>query len=147
MKSNTKQSTSLRYTTANALSVKQTVKRLTATVFLTSQEAFFKQKDWMSKTEDKIGRGGWYTRWVCCSQRNLDRLGKWAERNPTMFKGKCKVLLLGRNNLGHQCRLGVNHLKSSSAEDLGGGGGLGCQAEHEPEMHSGGKGQQHPGLH
>jgi len=54
-------------------------------------------------------------------QRDLDRLGSWAERNLMKFnKGKCRVLHLGRNNLMHQYLLGVDLLESSSVErDLG----------------------------
>ncbi|GAB0180602.1 mitochondrial enolase superfamily member 1 [Grus japonensis] len=54
-------------------------------------------------------------------QRDLDRLGCWAERNQMKFnKGKCKVLHLGRNKPKHQYRLGADLLGSSSAEkDLG----------------------------
>ncbi|GAB0208185.1 mitochondrial enolase superfamily member 1 [Grus japonensis] len=54
-------------------------------------------------------------------QQHLDRLESWVERNQMKFhKGKCRVLHLGRNNLKHQYRLGVDLLGSSSAEkDLG----------------------------
>lgn len=51
-------------------------------------------------------------------QNDPKRLEKWAQRNHMNFKkGKCKVLLLGQNNLMHQHRLGVNWMESSSAEN------------------------------
>lgn len=51
----------------------------------------------------------------------MDRLEKWANTNLMKFnKGKCKALLLRRNNLRHQHRLGANWQKSSCTEkDLG----------------------------
>jgi len=54
-------------------------------------------------------------------QRDLDRLGSWAERNLMRFnKGKCRVLHLRRNKPMHQHRLRPDLLKSSSVErDLG----------------------------
>jgi len=49
-------------------------------------------------------------------QRDLDRLETWAGRNLIKFiKGKHKVLHLGRNNPGHQYRLGAKRLGSSLA--------------------------------
>ncbi|KAJ7407715.1 hypothetical protein BTVI_62357 [Pitangus sulphuratus] len=38
-------------------------------------------------------------------QGDLDRLESWAERNLKFNKGKCRVLLLGRNDSMHQYRL------------------------------------------
>ena len=54
-------------------------------------------------------------------QRDLDRLEKWADRNPIKFNSeKCKVLHLRRNNPSHQDMLEANCLESSFAEkDLG----------------------------
>ncbi|GAB0204936.1 mitochondrial enolase superfamily member 1 [Grus japonensis] len=54
-------------------------------------------------------------------QRDLERLESWAERNQMKFnEGKCRHLLLGKNNPKHQYRLGVDLVGSSTAEkDLG----------------------------
>ena len=54
-------------------------------------------------------------------QRDLNRLEKRASGNRKRFsKGKCKVLLLGRNSSRHQYVLGTSRLKNSLAgEDLG----------------------------
>jgi len=47
-------------------------------------------------------------------------LESWAERNLMEFKGKCRVLHLGRSNPMHQYRLEADLLGSSSVErDLG----------------------------
>ena len=51
------------------------------------------------------------------SQRDLDRLVKWTDRNLMKFnKGKCNVPHLGRNNSRHQDTLGAIQLESSFAE-------------------------------
>jgi len=81
-------------------------------------------------------------------QRDLDRLGSWAERNLMKFnKGKCRVLHLGRNNPMHQYRLGVDLLESSSADrDLG--VLMDDQVDHEPAVCSCcQEGQCDPGMH
>lgn len=51
------------------------------------------------------------------SQRNLDRLEKWADRNLVEFnKAKFKMLDLGRNKPMHQYTLGATRLAGSFAE-------------------------------
>lgn len=43
------------------------------------------------------------------SQKVLDRLKEWSDRNLMQFmKGKCKVQCLGRNNLRHLYTLGTS---------------------------------------
>ena len=51
------------------------------------------------------------------TQRDLDRLERWAEGNLMKYnKSKCMVMQLGRNNPLHQYRLGVHLLESGSVE-------------------------------
>lgn len=54
-------------------------------------------------------------------QSNLDWLEDWAERNKMSFnREKCKVVHLGRKNVGHTYRMGDSWLGSSTSEkDLG----------------------------
>ncbi|TRZ13633.1 hypothetical protein HGM15179_013474 [Zosterops borbonicus] len=79
-------------------------------------------------------------------QRDLERLGQWAESNKIKFKGsKCQVLHFGNNNLLQHYRLGRVWLDSAQEErDLG---VLVTAAEHEPAVCPGDQeGQGHPGL-
>jgi len=77
----------------------------------------------LSKFSDDTKLGGVVDTPAACAaiQQELNRLESWAERNLMKFsKGKCRVLLLGRNNPMHQYRLGTDLLQSSCAErDLG----------------------------
>jgi len=48
------------------------------------------------------------------TQKDLDRLEKWADGNITQFnKGKCKVLHLAGNSPRHQHRLEITQLEST----------------------------------
>ncbi|GAB0184923.1 hypothetical protein GRJ2_000957600 [Grus japonensis] len=55
------------------------------------------------------------------TQKDLDRLDRWARANHMKFnKAKCKVLHVGRRNLKHNYRLGGEWMESSPEEkDLG----------------------------
>ena len=71
-----------------------------------------------SKSSDDAKVGGGFDKTDGCSaiQRNLNRLGKWANRNLMKFsKEKCKVLPLGRNNTMHQDILQAYWLERSLA--------------------------------
>lgn len=48
---------------------------------------------------------------------DLDRLEKWTDRN-VFNEGKCKVLILGRNNPMHQFTLRTNWQRGSLEKDL-----------------------------
>lgn len=51
------------------------------------------------------------------TQRDLERLTNWAERNLVKFDNrKCKVLHWGKNNSRHQYLLGAEQLESSCAK-------------------------------
>lgn len=52
--------------------------------------------------------------------RDLDRLEKWADRNPMKFNRNCRVLQLGRNSPRYHYPLGAEQRKSNFAEkDVG----------------------------
>ena len=61
---------------------------------------------------DDTKMGGMFDRADGCGaiQRDFRRLEVWVNRNLTMFKGKCYVLHMARNNLRHQYELRVDQL-------------------------------------
>ena len=70
------------------------------------------------KHKDDTVLGGLADRLDGCAatQRDTDKLEKWANTSLVKFKGKRKALPLRRNNPRHQHRLGANRQKSSCAE-------------------------------
>ncbi|PKU39004.1 rna-directed dna polymerase from mobile element jockey-like [Limosa lapponica baueri] len=77
----------------------------------------------LSKIADDTKLGGLADNPEGCAaiQRDLDRLESWAENNLMKFnKGKCRVLHLGRKNVGYQYRLGMDLLESTSEKRIWG---------------------------
>ncbi|KAJ7406691.1 rna-directed dna polymerase from mobile element jockey-like [Pitangus sulphuratus] len=74
-----------------------------------------------SKFADDTKLGGMADTPECCAalQKDFDLLEGWGERNLLKFN-KVGVLLLGKNNLMHQYKLGSDLLESNAVEkDLG----------------------------
>ena len=92
-------------------------------MFLPWKSGNFKIQVTLSKLagDTKLGRAADTPEGCVATQRDLDRLGKWADRNLMKFNmEKCNVLHLGRINPTHQYVLGATRLKSSFAgKDLG----------------------------
>jgi len=63
--------------------------------------------------DTKLGRVADMPEGCAASQRDLDSLESWAGRNLMKYKGKSRVLLLGKKNSRYQYRLGNDLLESS----------------------------------
>lgn len=72
----------------------------------------------LPRSPGKILLSHWYTDTpLSITHRDLDRLQKWADRNPAKTdNGECEVLHLKRNNPKHQYMLGADQLQNTFAE-------------------------------